>query len=93
MEHGLAGYLRKVWDTSKQFYEGQHGSRPGYSCESPIVTVCQDIADSVDEGARIDVIIIDFSKSLDLVPYDRLFTKIVASGVDTRVVVQVSEFL
>jgi len=57
------------------------------------VTVCQDVADSLDEGARIDAIVIDFSKAFYLVPYDRTLTKIAASGVDSRVVVWVREFL
>jgi len=46
---------------------------PGYSCESQIVTVCQDIAESLDEGTRIDAIIIDFSEALNLVRYDLLY--------------------
>jgi len=75
-------------------YEGQHGFRPGYSWESQIVTVCQDIADSLDEGVRTDaIIIIGFSKAFDLVPHDRLLTKIAATGVDLRVVVWLKEFL
>jgi hypothetical protein len=32
-----AGYLRLVWEMSKWLYGGQHGFRPGYSCESQIV--------------------------------------------------------
>jgi hypothetical protein len=83
MEHVIAGYLRQVWDMSGWLYEGQHG----YSCESQVVTVCQDIADSLDEGVGMDTIIIDFSKALDLVPHDGLLMKIVATGVDLRVVV------
>ena len=59
----------------------------GYSCESQDVTVCQDIADSLDEGVRTDAKIIDFSKAFDLVPHDRLRTKIARTGVDLRVVV------
>ena len=93
MEHVIAGYLRQVWEINGWLYEGQHGFRSGYSCESQVVTVCQDIADSLDEGVRTDAIIIDFSKAFDLVPHDRLLTKIAASGVDLRVVVWVKEFL
>jgi len=48
-------------------YEGQQGFRPGYSCESQVVTVCQDIADSLDNGDKIGAFIVDFSKALDLV--------------------------
>jgi hypothetical protein len=49
MEHVIAGYVRQVWEMSEWLYEGQHGFRPGYSCERQVVTVCQDIADSLDE--------------------------------------------
>jgi hypothetical protein len=31
-----------------------------------VFTVCQHIADSLDEGVRIDAIIIEFSKAFDL---------------------------
>ena len=73
--------------------DGQHGFRPGYSCKSQVVTVCQDITDSLDEGVRTDAIIIDFSKAFDLVSHDKLLTKIVATGVNLRVVVWVKEFV
>ena len=47
----------------------------------------------LDDGVAIDAIIIDFSKAFDLVPHDRLLRKLAASGVDSRVVVWVREFL
>jgi hypothetical protein len=65
-------------------YKGQYGFRTGYSCVSQLATVCQDIADSLDEAVRTDVIIIDFSKASDLVPHDRLLMKITETGVDLR---------
>ena len=47
----------------------------------------------MDEKIGVDTIIIDFSKALDLVPHVRLLTKLAASGVDSRVVLWVMEFL
>jgi len=34
--------------------------------------VCQDISDYLEEAAKLDAIIIDFSKAFDLVPHDWL---------------------
>ena len=39
----------------------------------------------MDNGDRIDAIVIDFSKAFHLVPHDRLLMKFVNSGVDSRV--------
>jgi hypothetical protein len=52
MEHVIASYLRKIWDKMDWLFDGQHGFRPGYSCESQVITVYQDIADSLDNGSR-----------------------------------------
>jgi len=49
--------------------------------------------DSLDEGVGMTAFIIDFSKSFTLVPHDRLLTKLVASGVDSRAVIWVRKFL
>jgi hypothetical protein len=53
-----------------------------------IVTVLQDIACSLDESVKTDAKIKEFSKSLDLVPHDRLLRKVEVTGVDFRVVVR-----
>ena len=41
----------------------------------------------------MDAIIIDFSKAFGLVPYDRLITKIAATGLDLTVTGWIREFL
>jgi hypothetical protein len=58
MEHVIASYLREIWDKKDWIFEGQHG----FSCESQVITVCQDIADSLDNGVRTDAIIRRFFK-------------------------------
>jgi hypothetical protein len=92
MEHVISSYLRKIWGDTNWLFEGQRGFRPRYLCESQVITVCQDIADSLDNGGRTDAIIIDFSKTFDLVLQDRLLTKIATSGVDSRVVAWMRDF-
>jgi hypothetical protein len=92
MEHVVASYLWRVWDGNDWLYDGQHGFRTGYSCESQIITVCQDTADTPDDGDRMDAIIVDFSKAFNLVPHGSLLVKIANLGVDTRVVVWIKEF-
>jgi len=89
MEHVTASYLRQVWDKNDWLYEVQHGFRTGYSCESQVTTVCQDTADSMGN----DAIAIDFSKAFDVVPHDQMLMKTANSGVDSRVVAWVWEFL
>jgi hypothetical protein len=93
MEHVIASYLRQGWDKNDRLYEGKNGFRLEYSCKSQVITICQDTADSTDNGDRIDAIVIDFSKAFDLVPHDWLLMKTVISGVDSRVVASVREFL
>jgi hypothetical protein len=44
------GYLRQVWNKNYWLYEEQCGFRLGYCGESQVITVCQDIADSLDKG-------------------------------------------
>ena len=84
MEHIIASYLRQVWDNNDWLYKGQHGFRPGYSRKSQVM-ICWDIVDSMDNGDRIDAIVIDFLKDFNLI-LDRLLMKIVISGMDLRVV-------
>ena len=52
-EHIIAGYLRQVWDKNDWLCEGQHGFRPGYSCESQVITVCQERADPLYKWVSI----------------------------------------
>jgi len=66
--------------------------KTGILVRKPNYHACRDIADFLDEGARIDAIIIDFSNAFDLVQYDRLLMKIASSGVDSRVVVWIRGF-
>jgi hypothetical protein len=47
----------------------------------------------MDNGDRIDAIVVSFLKAFDLVPHDRLLMKIAISSVDSRVAAWIREFL
>jgi len=81
MEHVIASYLRQVRVKNEWLYEGQPGFRSRFSCESQLMTVCQDTSDSLDKGDRIHTIKINFSKAFHLMPHGHLLTKISNSGV------------
>jgi len=74
MEHVLTGFTY-MWENRDLFYEGQHGSRPGYSCGSQIIIICHDISESLDEAARLEAIIVNFLKAFVLVLHNRLLKK------------------
>jgi hypothetical protein len=63
-----------------------------YSSAIHLVTVCQDIAYSLNKGVRTGTIIMHISKAFDLVQHEWLLTNIAATGVELRVVVWVKEF-
>jgi len=93
MEHVIAAYLRQMWDKNDWLSDGQHGFRSGYSCENQVITVWQDIAESLNNGEKTDAMMVDFSKAVDLVPHGRLLTKIANSGADSRIVGWIREFM
>jgi hypothetical protein len=93
MEHLVGQYIRNVLETEGWIYKEQHGFREGFSCESQIISLCQDLAEVVDKGGRIDAVIIDFSKAFDVVPHDILLRKLTGLGIDKRVVRWIQNFL
>jgi hypothetical protein len=60
----IASCLRQVWDKNDWLFESQHGFRPRYSCESQVITVCEDISCSLDKGGRLALLQSNFRKLL-----------------------------
>jgi hypothetical protein len=81
MEDAMAMYLRKMWTKTVSLFEGQRGSRPGYSCDIQAINFSQYIAVSLDKGGTVYSIIIDFSKAFGLLPDDRLLTNTAVSRI------------
>ena len=59
----------------------QHGVRAKRSCETRLITFWYEVVRNSNSGCQIDVIIMDFSKGFDVVPYNFLFLKLKYLGI------------
>ncbi len=60
----ISNSIRNHLDQTEWFFRGQHGFRNGFSCESQIISLTQDLSEVIDLGGRVDAIVIDFAKCL-----------------------------
>ena len=61
-------------DQYKILTDRQHGFRARLSCETQLLTLVHELAETVDSGGQMDLVILNFSKVFDRVPLgkDRL---------------------
>ena len=59
----------------------QHGFLKARSCLTNILCFLEDVTKWVDEGSPVDIIYLDFTKTFDKVPHQRLLLKLKAHGI------------
>ena len=63
--------------------EQQHcGFRQGYSCETQLIKVVEDMQRALDQQKKVDLIRLDFQKAFDTFPHQRLLCKLRQCGID-----------
>jgi len=72
MEHILYHSIIEHLDFYHILEDHQFGFRSGYSCETHLITVVEDILAAMDQRYQVDVILLDFNKAFDTVPHQRL---------------------
>ena len=50
----------------------QHGFRAEHSCESQLLLTTEDLVQNYEDKIQTDLIVLDFSKAIDVVPHQRL---------------------
>ena len=73
--------MQKDREVQNILTDAQHGFRKSRSCESQLIITLQDLAKTVDDKGQTDVVLLDFSKAFDKVPYKRLLHKLDHYGV------------
>jgi len=60
----------------------QHGFLPGRSCTTNLVDYMNVVTKALDSGSSYDVVLVDFQKAFDKVPFDGMLAKVKAHGID-----------
>ena len=80
-EHIITSNVLSHLERHKILTDCQHGFRARRSCETQLLTLVHELAESVDTGGQMDLVILDFSKAFDRVPHRRLLEKINHYGI------------
>ena len=65
--------------------DNQHSFRAGYSCQSQLISLIQDLLHAMDNHYQINLILLDFTKAFDNVPCRHLLTKLSSYGIRDHV--------
>ena len=71
----------------------EHGFRPGFSCQSQLISLIEDISHALDNQLQTDLIMLDFSKAFDTVAHKRLMAKLHHYRVDHQVCAWIQSWL
>jgi hypothetical protein len=86
-------YIRKYCEENGVFCENQHGFRTGYSCDSQLTALIQDLSDNLEKGSQTDATFIDLSKAFDSISHKKIMKKMYNLPLDKRVLEWIEEFL
>ena len=72
-------------DTNNILINNQHGFRSGFSCQTQLISLIDDIAYAMDNHYQTDLILLDFSKAFYTVLHRRLLAKLQYYKIDNLV--------
>ena len=93
MERVLKDRLEKFLREANCIYRSQHGFMKGRSCLTNLLEFMETVSGILDEGEVVDVVYLDFKKAFDAVPHSRLKAKLLAVGIEGKLVKWIGEWL
>jgi hypothetical protein len=68
-------------NTQNIIYPFHHGFQRGLSCELQLIEFIDDVAKNLDQGKQTDCLIMDFSKTFDMVSHSLIIHKLTHYGI------------
>ena len=93
LEHVISRHLRYYFDRHNILTDRNHGFRTGHSCESQLLTITQDLLNSLEKGKQVDIVVLDLSKAFDTVPHLKLLSKLDHYGIKGPIHTWIQNFL
>ena len=93
-EHSIVSNIWSHLNKHSITMSKQHGFRRGMSCETQLIEATYDWTNILNKGKdQIDVILLDFSKAIDVVPYHRVLMKLYVYGITSKTHRLIEDFL
>ena len=92
-EHIIVSSTLKHLKHHKILKDWQHGLRARRSCETQLVTLCHEIAESLGKNKQTDMIVLEFLKAFDRVPHQHLLIKLRYYGIQGTTFRWIQSFL
>lgn len=93
MERLLKENMMEHLSSNRLIKKSQHGFLPRKSCTTNLLQFLEKATSILDGGGNMDVIYLDFSKAFDLVPRERLLSKLRAHGFEEKIVRWIDSWL
>ena len=93
LEHILCSNISRHLDQNNILTDAQHGFRRHRSCETQLITTCDDFVNTINEKGQTDAVLLDFSKAFDKVHHQSLLVKLENYGIANNTHKWISSFL
>jgi len=81
MEHIISHHIINHLQSNHILTNQQHDFRPGFSCQTQLTTLVEDLQHNMDNHCQVDLILLDFAKAFDRVPHQHLLSKLSNYGI------------
>ena len=93
VKHVIAHDIRTYLESNNILSERQHGFRPKHSCDSQLLITKSELVNNFNNNDQTDMIVLDFSKAFDVVPFAKLLYKLKTMQINEKTIQWIANWL